>query len=202
MIAIIISMVLILVVVGIDQASKYAIVALFGVGDHIGEGAKAMDAIAKGLESVDIIPGIFRFSFVVNDGAAFGLMDENRWLFMILSTVAIVAIIVYMFWKKPQNPLLLASLVLITGGGIGNMIDRIALGYVIDFFDFCAFPKLWMWVFNVADSCVCIGAALMALWLILDLIKEMKKERAKKLGDALFEKTEATETEENGDGNE
>ena len=202
MIAIIISMVLILVVVGIDQASKYAIVALFGVGDHISEGAKAMDAIAKGLESVDIIPGIFRFSFVVNDGAAFGLMDENRWLFMILSTVAIVAIIVYMFWKKPQNPLLLASLVLITGGGIGNMIDRIALGYVIDFFDFCAFPKLWMWVFNVADSCVCIGAALMALWLILDLIKEMKKERAKKLGDALFEKTEATETEENGDGNE
>ena len=199
MIAIIISMVLILVVVGIDQASKYAIVALFGVGDHIGEGAKAMDAIAKGLESVDIIPGIFRFSFVVNDGAAFGLMDENRWLFMILSTVAIVAIIVYMFWKKPQNPLLLASLVLITGGGIGNMIDRIALGYVIDFFDFCALPNLWMWVFNVADSCVCIGAALMALWLVIDMIKEIKNDKAKK---SALANSDTNETEENGDGNE
>lgn len=192
-------MVLILVVVGIDQASKYAIVALFGVGDHIGEGAKAMDAIAKGLESVDIIPGIFRFSFVVNDGAAFGLMDENRWLFMILSTVAIVAIIVYMFWKKPQNPLLLASLVLITGGGIGNMIDRIALGYVIDFFDFCALPNLWMWVFNVADSCVCIGAALMALWLVIDMIKEIKNDKAKK---SALANSDTNETEENGDGNE
>ena len=180
MIAIIISMVLILVVVGIDQASKYAIVALFGVGDHIGEGAKAMDAIAKGLESVDIIPGIFRFSFVVNDGAAFGSMDEHRWIFMVLSSAAIIGILVYLFWKKPQNKLLLSSLILITGGGIGNMIDRIALGYVIDFIDFCAFPKIWMWVFNIADSCVCIGAGLLALWMILDIVREAKSEKAKK----------------------
>ena len=78
MTAIIISVVLILVVVGLDQASKYAIVALFGVGEHLGKGAEAMDAVARGLKSIDIIPGIFRFSFVVNDGAAFGSMDDNR----------------------------------------------------------------------------------------------------------------------------
>ena len=227
MTAIIISVVLILVVIGLDQASKYAIVALFGVGDHLGKGAEAMDAIARGLKSIDIIPGVFRLSFVVNDGAAFGSMDDNRWLFMILSTVAIVAILVYMFWKKPQNPLLLSSLILITGGGIGNMIDRVALGYVIDFFDFApAFAvnrvpfnlianilnldskitTFWPWVFNVADSCVCIGAALMALWLIIDLVKEMKKEKAKKLAEAAQSEAENSatdnETGENGDSDE
>ena len=227
MTAIIISVVLILVVIGLDQASKYAIVALFGVGDHLGKGAEAMDAIAGGLKSIDIIPGIFKLSFVVNDGAAFGSMDNNRWLFMILSTVAIVAILVYMFWKKPQNPLLLSSLILITGGGIGNMIDRVALGYVIDFFDFApAFAinrvpfnlianilnldskitTFWPWVFNVADSCVCIGAALMALWLIIDLVKEMKKEKAKKLAEAAQSEAENSatdnETGENGDSDE
>jgi signal peptidase II len=60
------------------------------------------------------------------------------------------------------------------------MIDRIALGYVIDFIDFCAFPKIWMWVFNIADSCVCIGAGLLALWMILDIVREAKAEKAKK----------------------
>ena len=195
-------MVIILVLVGLDQASKYAIVALFGVGDHIGEGAKAMDIIAAKLESVDIIPGVLRFSFVVNDGAAFGLMDENRWLFMILSTVAIIAIIVYMFWKKPQNPLLLTSLILITSGGIGNMIDRVALGYVIDFIDFCALPNLWMWVFNVADSCITIGAGLMALWLVIDMLKEMKKDKEKKLSEAAIQNSADPNNRENGDGDE
>ena len=103
---------------------------------------------------------------------------------MVLSTVAIVAIIAFLFWKKPQSKLLLASLILITGGGIGNMIDRVYLGYVIDFLDFCAFPQIWMWVFNVADSFVCIGAGMLALWMILDTLKEMKKEKEKKLAEA------------------
>ena len=57
------------------------------------------------------------------------------------------------------------------------MIDRIFLGYVIDFLDFCAFPDLWMWVFNVADACVCIGAGLVILYLITDIVKEAKKSK-------------------------
>lgn len=163
MTAIIISVVLMLVSVGLDQLSKYLVVANMGL--H---------------ESIDIIPGVLRFTYIQNDGAAFGSMDDQRWIFMVLSTVAIVGILVFMFWKKPQDKLLLSALILITGGGIGNMIDRVALGYVIDFIDFCAFPKIWMWVFNIADSCVCIGAGLLALWLILDTIKESKAEKAKK----------------------
>ena len=100
---------------------------------------------------------------------------------MVLSSIAIVAILVFIFWKKPQSKLMLASLIMICSGGIGNMIDRIYLGYVIDFLDFCAFPNLWMWVFNVADAFVVVGAGLLILWMILDIVKDAKDEKAKKL---------------------
>jgi signal peptidase II len=76
------------------------------------------------------------------------------------------------------------------------MIDRIRLGYVIDFIDFCAFPKIWMWIFNVADICVCVGAGLLALWMILDTVKQMKAEKAQKLA------AETETIDQNGDENE
>ena len=163
LVAQIIAVVLILVGVGLDQLTKYLVVSNMAL--H---------------ESIDIIPGVFRFTYIQNDGAAFGSLDNARWVFMILSTVAIIGILVYMFWKKPQDKLMLSALILIVAGGIGNMIDRFALGYVIDFLDFCAFPKVWMWVFNVADSFVCIGAGLLILWLVLDMIRDYKTEKAKK----------------------
>lgn len=148
----------------LDQISKYLVVIYMELG-----------------QSVDIIPGVFRFTYIQNKGAAFGSMSNNRWLFMVLSSIAIVAILVFVFWKKPQSKLMLASLVMICSGGIGNMIDRVRLEYVIDFIDFCAFPKLWMWVFNVADSFVVVGAGLLILWMILDIVKDAKAEKAKKL---------------------
>ena len=88
--------------------------------------------------------------------------------------------LVFIFWKKPQSKLMLASLIMIVGGGIGNMIDRIRLGYGIDFLDFCAFPNLWMWVFNFADACVCVGAGILFVWLVASMILEAKQEKAKK----------------------
>lgn len=173
MLSIILSLVLMLVVVGVDQLTKYLVITNMELE-----------------QSIKVIPGVFNFTYIQNTGAAFGSMTEHRWIFMVLSTVAIIAIIVYLFWKKPQNKLMLISLALITGGGIGNMIDRLfrwginADGekyyFVVDFLDFCAFPKIWMWIFNVADACVCIGAGMLALWMILDLINEEKQERAKK----------------------
>ena len=182
MVAIIISVVLMLVVVGLDQLSKYLIISNLEL--H---------------ESIEIIPGIFNFTYIQNRGAAFGSFDEHRWIFLVLSTIMIVAILAFLFWKKPQDKLLLASLILITGGGIGNMIDRVCLGYVIDFLDFCAFPNLWMWIFNVADACVCIGAGMLALWMILDTVKETKKEKAAKLQQV---ENTAAESETEGDRNE
>ena len=144
----------------LDQISKYLVVIYMELG-----------------ESVDIIPGVFRFTYIHNKGAAFGSMSDSRWLFMILSTVAIAAILVFIFWKKPESKLMLSALLMICSGGIGNMIDRIRLGYVIDFLDFCAFPNLWKWIFNVADSFVVIGAGMLILWMILDLIKDTKAQK-------------------------
>ncbi len=204
MTAIIISVIVMLGLVVLDQVSKYLIVSAFDMGQHIGAlELDVLDAITRGLKPVEIIPGVLNFRLVLNDGAAFGSLDNARWIFMILSTVAIIAILVYMFWKKPQNKLLLVSLTLITAGGIGNMIDRVALGYVIDFIDFCAFPKLWMWVFNVADSCITIGACLLALWMIIDIVKDYKREKANKLTDAnANSEQDADEAVENGDTND
>ena len=180
MVSVIVSVILIALAVIIDQVTKYCIVAAFNMGEYIGIAYNEISKVAHSLDSIEVIPGVFNFTFVLNDGAALGSMDNMRWLFMTASIIAIVGILVYMFWKKPQNKLLLASLILIVSGGIGNMIDRIFLGYVIDFIDFCAFPSLWMWVFNFADACVCVGAGLMMLYTILSVIEETKAEKALK----------------------
>ena len=71
---------------------------------------------------------------------------------------------------------------MILGGGIGNMIDRIFYGEVVDFLDFCAFPELWSWIFNLADSFVCVGVGLLMLYYILAEIKHAREEKSKKNG--------------------
>ena len=127
---------------------------------------------------VPVIEWFIRFSYVENTGAAWGMFGapDQRWIFMTLSSVAIIAILLYVFIAKPKNPLLKYSLALIVAGGIGNMIDRIMLGYVVDFleFTFIDFP-----VFNVADSFVCIGAAMLILYLVIDTVKEYKNGKHK-----------------------
>lgn len=147
--------------------------------------------------SVEVIPNIFRFTYIRNDGAAFGMLDNARWVFMVFSSIAIIGVLAYLFIKKPKDKLLCISLAFVVGGGVGNMIDRFRLGYVIDFLDFCAFPKLWMWTFNVADSFVVVGAGMLMLWMVLDLIKEMKEEKAQKLAAAAAKN--ASDTEESND---
>ncbi len=127
-----------------------------------------------------IIEGVFRFSYVENRGAAFGMLADNRWVFMIISTVGILALLVYLWKFSPESKIACTALSMIIGGGIGNMIDRICYSYVIDFLDFCAFPEIWPWVFNVADSFVCIGAAILIIWCIFSIFDEAKKEKAKK----------------------
>lgn len=131
-------------------------------------------------QSTDVISGIFRFTYVENRGAAFGMFSEHRWVFMIISTVAIVALFVYLWKFRPESRFACMAISMIAAGGIGNMIDRIFLGYVIDFFDFCAFPEVWPWVFNFADVCVCVGGGMLALWLVISIVKETKAEKLKK----------------------
>lgn len=134
----------------------------------------------KGNESAVIIENVFQFTYLENRGAAFGMLSDHRWVFLIISAVALIGITVYMIKWRPTSKLAYVAISFIVGGGIGNMIDRIWLGYVIDFIDFCAFPKIWSYVFNVADSFVCVGAGLYILYMILSTVDEIKKEKAMK----------------------
>ncbi len=128
----------------------------------------------NGSASVSVIPGILSFHYHENEGAAWGMLADQRWVFMSISSLAIIGIIAYLIYTSKSNhsPLFRTALAFFAGGGIGNMIDRIFLGYVIDFlqFDFIDFP-----IFNVADSFITVGAGLMILYLILDSISEIRR---------------------------
>ena len=143
-------------------------------------GVIALDQISKALVlnflyegQVVLIPGVLNFTYVENRGMAFGLLADHRWVFMVLSVLGI-ALVGFYLYRYVRSTLGRVSLALIIGGGIGNMIDRISLGFVVDFIDFCLFD-FWVWVFNVADAAVCVGAALFALDLIHETVKEYKK---------------------------
>ena len=129
----------------------------------------------KGEASIKIIGSFLRLSYVENTGMAFGMLKSSRWVFMSVSSVAIVLMLLYLALAKNQSKLYTVSVAIIASGGIGNMIDRIALGYVIDFVDVKYFA-----VFNGADSLVCIGAGLLILAMILDIVKESKKIKSEK----------------------
>ena len=112
---------------------------------------------------ITLIKDVLYFTYVENRGAAFGILQNHRWVFIAITIIVIALIIAYVFIKKPKKKIELVSLSLICGGGIGNMIDRISLSYVIDFIDFriINFP-----VFNVADCAVVIGCGLLSLYLL------------------------------------
>lgn len=158
-----------------------------------------------------IIEGILRFKYSENRGAAFGSFDEQRWVFMIASIVGIIGMSIYLFKFSPKSKLACTALSMIVGGGIGNMIDRtfrtgeIYEGekVVVDFIDFYPFPDLWNAIFNVADSFVCVGAALLILWCIISTVQETKAEKlakAQKTSEAAEPAAEnATEEEKDKD---
>ena len=127
--------------------------------------------------SYKLIPGVLHFTYVQNRGAGMGLLEDHRWVFMSVSCVAIALIFAYLILKRPEDKLFLCSLALIAGGGIGNMIDRFALGYVVDMINV---ELIDFYVFNVADSAVCIGCGLMILYMVLDEIREYKNKKAEK----------------------
>ena len=175
----------IIVTVFLDQLTKYLTVL------HL-----------KPVDTLPIIEDVIHLTYVENTGAAFGMMKDARWVFMVTSTLAIIGILAYMFYrvyvKKEKLPFMEAlSLSLIVGGGIGNMIDRTMLGYVVDMIDF---RLINFAVFNVADSFVCIGAGLMILYLIRLTVKEYRAEKAAKLAPAEGEDAPAEGEDTETDG--
>ena len=126
--------------------------------------------------SVHLWENVFHLTYVKNYGAAWGMLANHRWVFMTFSTVAIVGISVYLFAFSKDTNWVKISLARVVGGGIGNMIDRIWRGFVIDTVDFTLidFP-----VFNVADSFVSVGAVMLMAYLIRDFILELKASKTK-----------------------
>ncbi len=114
--------------------------------------------------STVLLDGVLGLRYVENTGAAFGMLKGQRWFFIVLSTVAIIAISIYLVkCRKTIPPLPGVSLAMIVGGGIGNQIDRIANGYVVDFLEFLFVDFA---IFNVADCFVTVGAFL----IVIDLL--------------------------------
>ena len=163
-------------------------------------GSVAVDQLSKWLivryldptEPFVIWEGVFRFSYVENEGAAFGMLADQRWIFMVLSVVAIVALLLYLWKWPPESKWACVAIAIIAGGGVGNMIDRVRLGYVIDFLDFYLVPELWPWVFNVADACVCVGGAILFVWCVISLIAEARQKKTAESGHGEVETQEDT----------
>ena len=118
-------------------------------------------------ESIDVISGFFSLTRVHNTGAAFGLMNNidfplNAAVLALLQTAALIGLTVYVARLAPHQRLTRLGLSFVIGGAIGNLIDRVIYGYVLDFFDF--YSGGWhFWAFNVADAAINIGVALMIL---------------------------------------
>ena len=159
------------------SAKKYVLFSLIiAVGIAIDQFTKFLAVKYLGI-STPIIKDVLHLTYVENEGAAFGMLADSRWVFMLISTVAILIMAFYLYAGLAQGRLYEISVALIISGGIGNMIDRVALGYVVDMIDFCLINFA---VFNVADSFVCVGAGLLVLALILEIVDESKKMKAKK----------------------
>ena len=125
------------------------------------------------LADFNIIPGVFRISYVENYGAALNLFSGNRWPLVIVTGVLLLVIAYLTFSKKITDETTLSGLSMILAGGTSNLIDRVLRGYVVDCLDFTQlinFP-----VFNFADVCVVIGAGMLIYHV---LIEEPRKKKA------------------------
>jgi len=134
-----------LLVVIFDQLTKYYVAENFYLG-----------------ESVPVIENIFHWTYILNPGAAFGMLEGSRWFFVVIA-VGVLGGIWYMKDEINEGGWMMQyGAALFGGGAIGNLIDRARSGLVIDFFDFRIWP-----VFNVADIAICVGVA-MILWKVLE----------------------------------
>ena len=121
------------------------------------------------------IPGIFNFTYVQNYGAAWSIFSGSKLFLILISFIFIVLLSIFYIFENKRGALFQVGIGLMLGGAIGNLIDRIALGYVRDFvqFDFWkTFP-----VFNIADVAITIGVVLIAISLLVSLIKGAKNEK-------------------------
>ncbi len=128
----------------LDQLSKFYVVKHFVVG-----------------ESVPVIPEIFHWTYILNPGAAFGMFEGQRWIFVLIALSVIFGLVHFKDDILESDWWTRYGVALFVGGALGNVVDRVRQGLVIDFFDFRIWP-----VFNVADIAICCGVG-MIVWSIL-----------------------------------
>ena len=137
---------LIVAIMVLDRAVKIAVSGSMAVGD-----------------SIPVIGDFFHITYVQNTGAAFSLFQGHPTILIVFPAIVIgIGIIFVIVKSKTYKKIFLFSVSMMCGGGLANLTDRMAYGYVIDMFDFGKFP-----VFNVADIMVCVGCGLLALYLIV-----------------------------------
>ena len=156
MISYILALVVGALIIAADQISKMIV-------------ASNMDLGGK---SVKFIEGFMEFSYIYNEGGAWGLLSGKTWILVSVTVIAMLICVALLFRHGTRSKLMFWAVTLILSGGIGNMIDRVFRdGKVIDFlhFQFIDFP-----VFNIADIAVCIGTGLLFLYFIMDTIKDLR----------------------------
>ncbi|WP_024620681.1 signal peptidase II [Metaclostridioides mangenotii] len=145
---------IIVVLLGIDQISK--LLALKHLQD---------------VSTIPIINNIFHFTYVENRGAAFGMLQNNQIIFVVIALIASIFGMYYLCTKKIHIVGKIGIMLLISGA-LGNLIDRIRLGFVVDFLDF---RIVWQYVFNIADVFVVVGTILLCIFILFFESKEKVK---------------------------
>ncbi len=171
---------LFVVLIALDQFTKYlAVTYLEPVG------------------TMPFIPGFMELRFVLNDGAAFSSFAGQTWFLVGVTGLALLALLAYMLIRKPTSKLEMFSLVLIFSGGVGNLIDRVRNGVVVDFF---ATTFMNFAVFNIADCLVVVGTFLLCYYIIADEMKMAKQRKLRAEEKALEqEEVKAVDSEKQAD---
>ena len=153
------------IVIAADQISKALVVANLSLYEE--------------WAPIPALRSFFTITYVQNTGAAFGILPDGGAFFVIVALI-VIGIILYFYRQLPDSlPLIRVALGLQLGGALGNLLDRVRLGYVVDFFDF----KFWP-VFNIADSCVVVGAIALVLLMWWDERRTARAEALKAETDA------------------
>lgn len=112
-------------------------------------------------ESINVVGNFFKITYIQNKGAAFGMLQEQQNLFLIVGFITIVFLV--NLFLKTEDKITKIAISMVIGGAIGNIVDRILYGYVVDMLDF---NGVWSYIFNFADICVVLGVALLTLGII------------------------------------
>ena len=150
--------------VAADQWSKAAIASHYALDVARYLAAPTQFSGVPSSKWISVLPGVVHWTFQPNTGAAFSVGTGKTWLF-ILVTFVFFGAVVYALRKKWFTGASLWGLALVVGGAFGNLIDRVARGFVVDMIEveFIRFP-----VFNIADCCICVGAAVIVLAVLLE----------------------------------